>query len=112
MGGVMSLELVTGIVGLAAAVLTAGRVVFVLEERVADLRARIKECESIGREFNGPARNAHTELVGRVSVLERDTAKLATIERVDALGQRMDAGISEIKAILARIEREMDHDGK
>ena len=110
MGGVMDLSIILGAIGILTAVLTAGRVVFVLEERVADLRARIKECESIGREFNGPARNAHTELVGRVSVLERDTAKLATIERVDALGARFEQGLSEIKAILARIEREMDHE--
>jgi hypothetical protein len=107
----MSVDLPTilGVIGIVTAVLTAGRVVFVLEDRAAVLRDEVIELKAMAKEFNGPARNAHTELVGRVSSLEKDTAKLATTERVDALGARMEQGLSEIKAMLGRIEKDMEN---
>ena len=104
----IDLSTVLGLLSLGAAVLTAGRVVFVVEDRVAGHKERLDRLDKFAEEFNGPARAKHVELEGRVRAIEAGMAKVATVERVDALGQRVDQGIAEIKAMLARIEKDME----
>jgi hypothetical protein len=47
-------------------------------------------------------------LTGRVATLERDTQRLATIESVASVRTEVAMGFSEIKTMLARIEKDME----
>lgn len=77
----------------------------VMEKQLTKVEA---QAQATADNFNGPARNAHTELMGRVSTLERDTAKLATIESVQSVRVEVQMGFAELKTMLARIEKDME----
>ena len=76
----------------------------VMEKQLAKVEA---QAQATADNFNG-ARNAHTELMGRVLTLERDTAKLATIESVQSVRVEVQMGFAELKTMLARIEKDME----
>jgi len=104
--------LLVAVVSLLGTLTTVVRLFTKTEVGVATLEKTLAKVEAQAQatadNFNGPARNAHTELVGRVATLEKDTQRLATIESVTGLRTEVALGISEIKAMLARIEKEME----
>jgi hypothetical protein len=102
----LNLSTLISVISVATAALTAGRVVFVLEDRARDLKERVTKLETFAEEFNGPARAKHVELVSRVNSLELSIAKLATTERVDHMMHVMQKGFDDIMEHLRRIERD------
>ena len=104
----MTIESVLALVGIAASLLTAARTFFVVEERQKTDREKLAKVERSIDEFNGPARAAHVELVGRVASLESTTQNLATKESVTHLMDRMEQAFREVKALI----NNLDHDVK
>jgi hypothetical protein len=83
----MSIDLSTvlGVIGIVTAILTAGRVVFVLEDRVASQAKAIDKFEKVADKFNGEAQSSFRALEMKVENMEKDVSKLATVERVEAI---------------------------
>ena len=99
----MTLSEFAALTSLIVAVLSAGRLVFVTEERVERLRRDVDKLV-MAEEFNGPARAKHVELMGRVDAMEKQAMKFATVEAVAAVGARVDAGFKHLEALI-RSER-------
>ena len=100
----MTLSEFAALTSLIVAVLSAGRLVFVTEERVERLRRDVDKLVVMAEEFNGPARAKHVELMGRVDAMEKQAMKFATVEAVAAVGARVDAGFKHLEALI-RSER-------
>jgi hypothetical protein len=104
--------LLVAVVSLLGTLTTVVRLFTKTEVGVATLEKTLAKVEAQAQrtadEFNGPSRNAHTELTGRVATLERDTQRLATIESVASVRTEVAMGFSEIKTMLARIEKDME----
>jgi hypothetical protein len=78
----------------------------VVEERGRETAALARATADI---VNGESRTAHTALAARVAALESTTTTLATKESVAAVLTEVRMGIGEIKTILARIEKDIEH---
>jgi hypothetical protein len=92
---------ILSVVGAGAAllvsVLGAARLFFVVETKQAQHAKELDEHSAALKEFNGPARAAHVELTGRVTNLEAQTSKLATIESVANLTAKVDRGFASLE---------------
>lgn len=108
----MTLDLATtlAVLSLLGVVLGAGRVFFVVEARQAEHAAKLAKLDAVADNFNGPARAEHMRLVGRVDSIEKDIAKLATIERVDAILSEMRQGFAHLAQLIGAMERRHDKD--
>ena len=104
--------LLVAVVSLLGTLTTVVRLFTKTEVRVDVIDKTLDKVEKLAQStadnFNGPARNAHTELMGRVTTLERDTMKLATIESVASVRTEVAMGFAEIKTMLARIEKDIE----
>ena len=103
--------LLVAVVSLLGTLTTVVRLFTRTEVRV-DVTAKTLEKVEVQAQANADAfnaaRNAHTELAGRVATLERDTQRLATIESVASVRTEVAMGFAEIKTMLARIEKDME----
>jgi cell division septum initiation protein DivIVA len=83
-----------------------------LRERVNGIDERLakttRTADDTADRFVREGQTAHIALMGRVATLERDMAKLATIESVQAVRTEVKMGFDEVKAMLGRIERDME----
>ncbi len=84
-----------------------------LRERVNGLDERLtkttRTADDTADRFVREGETAHIALMSRVATLERDMVKLATIESVQAVRTEVKMGFDEVKAMLARIERDMEN---
>jgi hypothetical protein len=103
----MTLDVSTAlaVLSLAGVILGAGRVFFVVEARMAEHAKTIAKLELVADAFNGPARAEHMRLVGRVDALEKDLAKMASIERVDSILVEMRQGFRHLADLIAAQDR-------
>lgn len=108
----MSIDLSTtlAVLSLLGVILGAGRVFFVVEAKQTEHAKAIAKFEAVADAFNGPARAEHMRLVGRVDGLEKDIAKLATIERVDAILVEMRQGFAHLADLIAADRRHRKDD--
>jgi hypothetical protein len=102
----VTLETAVALIALGASLLSAGRLAFVTEERVATLRTDVDKLKGMAEEFNGPARAKHVELMGRVDSIEKQALKFATTEAVAAVGARVDAGFKHLEDLIKSERRE------
>ena len=104
--------MIIAVVGAGAAlivsVLGAARLFFVVETKQAQHQKEIDDHAAALKEFNGPARAAHVELTGRVTNLEAQTSKLATIESVQNLSEKVDRGFESIEAAIRSTVQHID----
>jgi hypothetical protein len=103
----MTLDLAAtlAVLSLAGVVLGAGRVFFVVEAKIAEHEKTLAKHDAVADAFNGPARAEHMRLVGRVDALEKDLAKMATVERVDAILVEMRQGFRHLADLIAAQDR-------
>ncbi len=84
-----------------------------LRERVNGLDERLtkttRTADDTADRFVREGETAHIALMSRVATLERDMVKLATIESVQAVRTEVKMGFDEVKAMLARIEKDMEN---
>jgi len=108
----MTLDLATtlAVLSLLGVVLGAGRVFFVVETKQAEHAAKLAKLDTVADAFNGPARAEHMRIVGRVDSLEKDVAKLATVERVDAILSEMRQGFAHLAQLINAMERRHNAD--
>jgi hypothetical protein len=99
------------IIAIGVALLSAGRLAFVTEERVERIRSDVEKLNNVALEFNGPARAKHAELAGRVDAIEKQALKFATTEAVAAVGARVDAGFKHLEDLI-KSERRARHEGR
>jgi hypothetical protein len=104
-------ETAVAIISIAVALLSAGRLAFVTEERVERIRSDVEKLNLSAAEFNGPARAKHVELMGRVDAMEKQALKFATVEAVAAVGARVDAGFKHLEDLI-KSERRARHEGR
>lgn len=94
---------------LIISVLGAARLFFVVETKQAQHQKEIDDHSNALKEFNGPARAAHVELTGRVTNLEAQTSKLATIESVQNLSEKVDRGFESLEAAIRSTVTHIDN---
>ena len=103
---------IISVVGAGAAlivsILGAARLFFVVETKQAQHQKEIDEHAAALKEFNGPARAAHVELTGRVTNLEAQTSKLATIESVQNLSEKVDRGFASLEDAIRSTVQHID----
>jgi len=100
-----------GIMGSCTAMTTTGAVAIRLftqtEVKVDNIEARLGKVESLSsstaEHFNGPARNAHTELVGRVERIDAEVKSKASGEAMKALQERIDQQFSHVIGLLNEV---------
>ena len=102
----MTIETAVNLIALGVALLAAGRLAFVTEERVERVRSDVEKLNLSAAEFNGPARAKHVELQGRVDAVEKQALKFATTEAVDAIGKRIDVGLKHLEDLIKSERRE------
>jgi hypothetical protein len=103
----MTLDLAAtlAVLSLVGVILGAGRVFFVVEAKIAEHEKTLTKHDAVCDAFNGPARAEHMRLVGRVDALEKDLAKMATVERVDAILVEMRQGFRHLADLIAAQDR-------
>lgn len=111
----MTIELVVGVVGLIASLLTAGRLIFGLEADVRaharlsdETRGAMKALEAIASE----GKAAHERLTERVSGIAAIVAEKASVESVDGLREAVDTLRRDLGATLVRIENKIDENAR
>lgn len=100
-----------GIMGSCTAMGTTGAVAIRLftqtEVKVDNIEARLGKVESMAtttaEHFNGPARNAHTELVGRVERIDAELKTKASGEAMKALQERIDQQFAHVIGLLNEV---------
>jgi hypothetical protein len=102
----VTIETAVNLIALGVALLAAGRLAFVTEERVERVRSDVEKLNLSAAEFNGPARAKHVELVGRVDSIERQALKFATTEAMDAIGRRVDTGFKHLEDLIKSERRD------
>ena len=105
----MTIETAVNLIALGVALLSAGRLAFVTEERVERVRSDVEKLNLSAAEFNGPARAKHVELMGRVDAIEKQALKFATTEAMDAIGRRVDTGFKHLEDLI-KSERRARHE--
>lgn len=111
--GVMGLFL--GVVSLFTSFAVIVRLFTKTEVRVDRLAVDVEKVDTLSRathdDFNGRARNAHTELAGKVLALEAAQLKLATVESVTTLTTELRLGLRHIASLIAvRLGTKDEHD--
>ena len=81
----LDLSITLAVLSQAGGILGAGRVFFVVEAKIAEHSRAIEKFDRVAEKFNGEAQSSFHALKEKVDNLEKDIAKLATVERVDAI---------------------------
>ena len=85
MNNTLDLSTTLAVLSLVGVILGAGRVFFVVEAKQTEHGKAIEKFEKVADKFNGEAQSSFRALETKVANMEKDIAKLATVERVEAI---------------------------